>query len=176
MPPRRKKTVLEQYEPYLRRFMNWKHGREYDVGTVYTEAELLAIRPSELCRFMCLVAYDNENPGPTDKPTHRRSAGLEFFKKAVSKFMPNRNVPWNVESQTGNPTMSVAVNDLIKKIKKAEVRKQGKTSNAKRDLKVSSTVHRMICVGEHSDSSNSFTSVPSLGWHSGCSKSRSSVS
>jgi hypothetical protein len=49
--------------------------------------------------------------------------------------MPNRNVQWNMESQTGHPTISVAVNDLIKTIKKAEVRKLGKKSNAKRDMK-----------------------------------------
>jgi hypothetical protein len=84
---------------------------------------------------MCLVAYEKEVPDPNDRPVHARSTSLEFFKKAVSHFMLNRNVPWYVESSTGNPTMSVAVNNLIKTIQKAEVRKQGKKSNAKRDLK-----------------------------------------
>jgi hypothetical protein len=59
---------------------------------------------------------------------------LEFVKKTISSFMPNRNVQWNVESQTGNPTMSLAVNDLIKKIKKAEVRKLGKKYLAKNPM------------------------------------------
>ena len=49
--------------------------------------------------------------------------------------MVNRYTKWNVEHETGNPTMAVAVNELIKLVKKAEVRKQGKKSNAKRDLK-----------------------------------------
>jgi hypothetical protein len=135
--PRRKKTAEEQYVPYLHRFMEWKDGREYAEGTVFTAAQLLEIRPIHICRYMSLLAYGTENPGPNDKPANRRSSGLDFVKKAISKFMPNRNAHWNVEAENGNPTMSTAVNDLIKKIKKAEVRKQGKKSNAKRDLKVS---------------------------------------
>jgi hypothetical protein len=149
--PRRKKTTAEQYAPYLRRFMQWKHGRLYDEGHIFTQEELLAIRPIHLVRYMSLVAYDKEEPGPDDKPTHRRSTGLEFFKKAVSSFMPNRNVAWNVESNTGNPTMSVAVNDLLKKIKKAEVRKQGKKSNAKRDLKRAEFRQTVRLLEKHSD-------------------------
>ena len=60
---------------------------------------------------------------------------MEVVKKAISFFMPNQNVKWNVEAETGNPTMSVAVNNVIKSMKKQEVRKLGKRSNAKRDLK-----------------------------------------
>jgi hypothetical protein len=75
-----------------------------------------------------------EVPTADDNPTLKRSSGLEFGKKAVSFFMPNKNTPWNIESETGNPTMSVAVNELIKRVKKCEVRKRGKKSNAKRDL------------------------------------------
>jgi hypothetical protein len=135
--PRRKKTAIEQYQPYMVRFMQWKDGCEYAEDTVFTEAQLLEIRPIHVCRYMSLLAYGTETPGPSDKPLNRRSSGLGFVKKAISKFMPNKNAHWNVQTQTGNPTMSSAVNDLIKKIKKAEVRKQGKKSNAKRDLKVS---------------------------------------
>jgi hypothetical protein len=137
---RRKKTTEEQYRPYLLKFMAWKDGQEYGQDTAFTHAQLLEIRPRNLVRYMCLQAYKTADPTPEDKPIHARSTGLEVIKKAISSFMPNKNVKWNVESQTGNPTMSVAVNELIKKIKKAEVRKQGKKSNAKRDLKVSQTV------------------------------------
>jgi hypothetical protein len=133
---RMKKTTAELYTPYLLKFMAWKHGREeYEKGAVFTLAQLFEITPRDIVRYMCLQAYQTEDPGPEDKPIHARSGGLEVVKKAISSFMPNRNVKWNVKSQTGNPTMSVAVNDLIKKIKKAEVRKQGKKSNAKGDLK-----------------------------------------
>ena len=86
--------------------MEWKDRREYEPGTEFTEAQLLEIRPSHLVRHMCHLAYGVEVPGDDDRPSLRRSSGLEFVKKAISFFMPNRNVQWNVESQTGNPTMS----------------------------------------------------------------------
>jgi hypothetical protein len=39
--------------------------------------------------------------------------------------MPNCLMPWNAISGQGNPTRSIEVNTLIKKVKKKEVRKQG---------------------------------------------------
>ena len=41
---------------------------------------------------------------------------------------------WNVETKTGNPTRSVPVNQLIRRVKKDEVRKRGKSSCARRPL------------------------------------------
>ena len=46
--------------------------------------------------------------------------------------MPNRLMSWNAETNQGNPTKSTEVNDLIKRAKKQEVRKQGKDSQARR--------------------------------------------
>ena len=49
--------------------------------------------------------------------------------------MPDGSSQWVTQSGAGNPTMSKAVNKCIQEIKKHEVCKQGKKSNAKRDLK-----------------------------------------
>ena len=106
--------------------MQWKDGQEYAPGTQFTEAQLLEIRPNQIVRYMSLLAFGKEVPSDDDKPVRRRSSGLDFVKKAISFFMPNQNVKWIVQTQQGNPTMSVAVNQLIKHIKKHEVRKQGK--------------------------------------------------
>jgi hypothetical protein len=38
---------------------------------------------------------------------------------------------WNAISEHGNPTMSIEVNELIKKVKKKEVRKQGAPSKTR---------------------------------------------
>jgi len=48
--------------------------------------------------------------------------------------MPLRLSTWNVMINCGNPTRSVLVLDLIKAVKKKEVRKQGKASAARRPL------------------------------------------
>jgi len=45
-----------------------------------------------------------------------------------------RNSTWNPQAGVGNPTRSVDVNELIKAVKKREVRKQGKPSQARREL------------------------------------------
>jgi hypothetical protein len=41
-------------------------------------------------------------------------------------------MPWNSISGQGNPTRSIEVNTLIKKVKKKEVRKEGVGSKARR--------------------------------------------
>ena len=45
--------------------------------------------------------------------------------------MPDKLQSWSVRRQDGNLTRSVAVNDLIKLVKKKEVRHQGKKSQAR---------------------------------------------
>jgi predicted transglutaminase-like cysteine proteinase len=82
-----------------------------------------------------LISFGTETPGPDDRPTLRRSSGIAFCKKAISYFMADGSAQWNSQAQSGNPTMSKAVNKLLAEIKKHEVRKQGKKSNAKRDMK-----------------------------------------
>jgi hypothetical protein len=133
--PRREKSLAEQYHPYLQRLMEFKDGVAYAKAFQFTQEQLLSITPRDIVRWMCRDAYGTPDPGPDDHPTGRRSSGLSFAKKAISFFMPHKNMHWNVESEHGNPTKSLVVNDLLKQIKKAEVRKQGKASNAKRDMK-----------------------------------------
>ena len=115
--------------------MGFKDDVAYARGHEFTQEELLSLHPRHIAWWMSLCAYGTADPGPDDRPILHRSSGLGFAKKATSFFMPNKNTKWNVESETGNPTMSVAVNELIKVVKKAEVRKRGKKLNAKWDLK-----------------------------------------
>jgi hypothetical protein len=57
-----------------------------------------------------------------------------YYKKAISYFMPNRLMAWNNKlSLAGNPTRYVAVNDLVKAVKKMEIWK-GKASKADRAM------------------------------------------
>ena len=50
--------------------------------------------------------------------------------------MPNWLIGWNVQTKQGNPMKSVAVNNLIKKANKLEVRKLGVSSQARRPLEI----------------------------------------
>jgi hypothetical protein len=48
--------------------------------------------------------------------------------------MPNRIMPWNAVTAQGNPTRSIEVNELLKRVKKKEVRKQGADPKARRPM------------------------------------------
>ena len=107
---------------------------EHDRDTLFSPLELGELKPVHIQHWLNKYAYGTPTPGPNDHPVHGRSSSLEFYKKAVSHYMPNKLMPWNALAQSGNPTRSIEVNNLIKKVKKAEVRKQGKASSARRPL------------------------------------------
>ena len=73
---------------------------------------------------MC-KAYGIPDPGPNDNPTEGRSSALTFAQRAISYFMPNKLMSWNVLANppVGNPTKSVVVNNLIMIVNKKEVRR-----------------------------------------------------
>ena len=48
--------------------------------------------------------------------------------------MPNRLIVWTSGRNEGNPTRSIDVNNLIKRVKKKEVRKQGVASQCRRAI------------------------------------------
>ena len=50
--------------------------------------------------------------------------------------MPNRHIGWDMEAERGNPTRSLEVQNLIKSIKRLEVRRQGKPSAARRPMEM----------------------------------------
>ena len=126
------------YEQTLINFMNWRDEPEenhrYNNDTEFEQHQLLGIQPFEIANWFKVKAYGKVDPGPDDHPTHCRSSSLEYWKKALSSFMPNRIPHWNVANNSGNPTKSTEVNDLIKIVKKSEVRKQGKPSQARRPM------------------------------------------
>ena len=86
---------------------------------------------------MGLYAHRDPNcdtsPPANHWPTHCRSSALEACKRALSFCMPHRTVPWC--NNQGNPTRSAPVNDIIKEVKKFEVRGEGSPSKAKRAVR-----------------------------------------
>jgi hypothetical protein len=133
---RSRPTLLQQYHLTLRKFMGRRDGALYGKDHVFTAEELAAVTPEQLVRWFRLISFGTETPGPDNRPTLRRSTtGIAFCKKAISYFMADGSAQWNSQAQSGNPTMSKAVNKLLAEIKKHEVWKQGKKSNAKRNMK-----------------------------------------
>ena len=129
-----------QYRPHLFALMNFIRAENdndngnYAAEHEFSQEELLTVRPEHVCRFFAMKAFGTATPGPDDRPNLCRSSTIAFSKKAISYFMPNRLPTWNVDTQAGNPTKSVSVNNLIKRIKRHEVRNEGVGSSAVRPL------------------------------------------
>ena len=131
----------KMYRPYLVKFWNYSHNTNYEKHHTFTQDELLTITPGQLYSYFATKVYGSPNPTDEDNPTKGRSSSIEFGKKAISYFMPNRLAHWDVQTNRGNPTKSVLVNKLIKQIKKKEVRKQGTMTSSRRPMVVDEFAH-----------------------------------
>jgi hypothetical protein len=122
------------YHATLIHFMTFTNGIAYAKDHQFVQDELAPLKPHDVARWMCQKAYGipEPEPDPDANPTQARSTSLMYWKKAISYYMPNCVMPWNTVSGQGNPTRSIDVNTLIKKVKKKEVRKQGVVSKARR--------------------------------------------
>ena len=93
--------------------------------------------------------YFRDPSPPKDSNPVTRSLTVKFWKKALSFFMTNRLMTWNELSNVGNPTKSTEINDLIKYIKKKEVRKQGIGSKARRTLTHQEFKETLVTLKDH---------------------------
>jgi hypothetical protein len=103
------------YKPTLIQLMSFVDSTQYEKDHEFTRERLLQVTPRDIERWMNQKAYGTTDPGPDAKPTEARASSLQYWKKALSSYMPNRLMTWNVATQQGNPTKSTEVNDLIKK-------------------------------------------------------------
>jgi hypothetical protein len=75
---------------YLITFMSYRDDEAYDKDHEFTPEELNEIQPEEIEKWTCVMVYGIPEPGPDDNPTLGRSSSLEYYKKALSYYMPNR--------------------------------------------------------------------------------------
>ena len=90
------------------------------------------IKPIHIYKFLCFKAYGIEDPSQDDHPVMRAST-ISYYKKGISCFFKTTE-KWNENSQTGNPTHSNVLNNLIKVVTKQETRGNGAESQADRAL------------------------------------------
>ncbi|KAI2490183.1 hypothetical protein MHU86_24405 [Fragilaria crotonensis] len=108
-------------------------GGEYHRDHVHAMEVLAAITPNDVLRYMNLKTFGTTEPAGDANPISARANSLAMDKKAISYFMPNRDM-WSVTRTEGNPTRSALVNGLIKRVKKKEARKQGVDSQTRRPM------------------------------------------
>ena len=126
--------TARSYTACLVSLMSFVDGVDYDTSASFSEEQLQAITANQVAAYLNLKAYGKSTPVLSDRPIHGQSNLLVFQKKAISHFMPLRSMQWDDIYQRGNPTRSSAVNDVITKVKKYEVRREGVTSAARHPL------------------------------------------
>ena len=111
-------------------FITYHHEKEtlYNNNHKFTSGELKALVLQDSVKFITFKAYGIKEPTDQDCPTYARSNTLKYWKEALSSFIPNGHMQWNNISNVGNPTRSTDLNDVIKKVKQAEVCQQGRPS------------------------------------------------
>jgi hypothetical protein len=123
------------YKALLDNFMAFHHGIVYKKEQMYTPSQLLSITPNDVLRWMNFRCFGTPDPPSDTNPTLARSNTFKFWKQASSLFMPNCLIEWSRTQEEGNPTRSIEINDLIKRVKKKEVRQQGAASKTRRPMK-----------------------------------------
>lgn len=122
------------YKTELLKLMSFVHDTEYARDHAFSDEELLSITPEAVCRYMNMRAYKQINPDESSRPIYARANTLNHIKKAVSYYMPRKRLQWDPIRKEGNPTRSDEVNDLIKRVIRFEVRREGVESNARRAI------------------------------------------
>ena len=153
------------YPATLLKVIGYLDGVTYPKGSVIPSERLQRLTPQDLMRYFNKITFDSEDPGDDACPTVR-SSSLEFYKKALSFYMPNRLMVWNEISNCGNPTRCTLINDLIKRVKKMEVRKQGVPSRARRPMTHEEYKATLTELKEHqrNDANGSMNPI----WNFGC--------
>lgn len=126
---------IVKYKRLLKRFMEFTdkttYGDDYEFATI----SLTSLSPSDVYRFLATQAYGVSNPVQgVHEPTACRASSLQYYKKALSYFMPRNKQPWDEITLVGNPTRSKLVQSLIDAVLKSELRGDGKDSQEKRAL------------------------------------------
>jgi hypothetical protein len=124
------------YQTNIVNMMSFLDEVEYDRDKQFTVAELGVLTPERIMEWFNDMTFGVRNPprGHEMLPL-LRSSTIEYRKKAISHFMPNRLMGWNEISRVGNPTKSTNLNDLIAYIKSKQVRRLGVPSQARRSIK-----------------------------------------
>jgi hypothetical protein len=123
------------YKPTLVSMMSYLDSVQYDKDHTFTDVQLGLVTAADVLRWMNVKTFGIPDPPLDANPTLARSNSIKYWKKALSFFMPNRLMAWNRLTNQGNPTRSIEINDLIKRVKKKEVCKQGVPSSARRPMK-----------------------------------------
>ena len=124
----------QKYKRVLVAFLSKRDNADYTIEDATLDEIVRSIKETDVINWLNVKAYGTTTPNEDDCPVFCRSSTLHFHKKSISYFIPNKHMKWNVDTLTGNPTMSPNISILIKGVKQHEVRNEGVSSKARREL------------------------------------------
>ena len=77
------------YKAVLAKLMSHLDGTTYDASHVHSADRLASLTPEDILSWFNQKCFGSTNPDENARP-QVRSSSLEFWKKALSSFMPNR--------------------------------------------------------------------------------------
>ena len=91
----------QRCRPVLAMFMSWKDNTNHSPDCVFTNDDLHVMFPDHIVKWFNVRACGKENPDQDagDCPTLKGSSGLEADKQALSFFMPNQGMKWNIDEE-----------------------------------------------------------------------------
>jgi hypothetical protein len=100
----------KDFHRYIVGLMSFVDGVQYQMDACFQLSYFLDLTPVDIARYFCLIAYGTAEPDlEHDFPSQVRSSHLEFAKKAISWYMPNKLGHWQAQAHppVGNPTKSL---------------------------------------------------------------------
>ena len=116
-------ATIAKYQANMVKMMSYLDNQAYNKDEVFTEQRRQLITAEDVLKWLNFRCFGDPDP-PSDQNPDARHHSLEFWKKSISYFMPNSHMPWNEISRCGNPTRSRKIGELLKKVKKKQVRGQ----------------------------------------------------
>ena len=79
-------------------FLNWRDDPtpKYNKHMILTQTKFYTIKPEQIVQYMQFKVYGKADPDVNDMPTQEQLPSLEFAKKALSHFMPDKLQLWNI--------------------------------------------------------------------------------
>lgn len=114
-------AAAKRYQSILRDFMAYtQESGPYLEGHEFTDTELSGITPEEIIRFFKFKLYGDGDVNVSDKPLSGSHHTLDYYKKAISSFIPQREIAWDTLTRQGNPTRAKSVNEFVRHIRELE--------------------------------------------------------
>jgi hypothetical protein len=85
----------KQYKPSLDSLMPFIAGQLFACDCNHSDAELCAIQPKHVLRWMNFRTFGTIIPPVDANPIGARSNSLQYWKKAISFFHPDRLMGWS---------------------------------------------------------------------------------